>query len=149
MSQGHDVHIPKPVLLGAAVLMVSSLALAGTARVWRDTAPRPVPLEQYEVSFEDRSDGAVVMFDAKTGREVKVLAPGGSGFVRGVLRGMFRQRKLESLGREARFLLAREADGQLSLEDPQTGRRVTLDVFGPTNTEAFAELLAALRQERS
>jgi putative photosynthetic complex assembly protein len=79
---------------------------------------------------------------------VATIAPETNGFVRGVLRGMFRTRKLESLGHDARFRLAREADGRLTLQDPQTGRQVELDSFGPTNSAAFADLLVAGRRVR-
>lgn len=145
MSEG-TVDVPRPVLVGVGVLMIVALVLAGTARAWRDTAPPPAPLEVYEVTFEDRPDGTLLMREARTGREARVLPPGGSSFVRGVLRGMFRARKLESLGRDARFRLAREVDGTLSLGDPQTDRRISLEGFGATNRAAFAELLDAARQ---
>jgi putative photosynthetic complex assembly protein len=56
---------------------------------------------------------------------------------------MFRSRKLESVGHEAPFTLAREADGRLTLSDKQTGRTVDLDSFGPTNLASFERVLAA------
>ena len=40
-------------------------------------------------------------------------------------------------------MLTRWADGRLSLEDRTTGRVIALDAFGPTNGEAFAQLLTA------
>ncbi len=64
-------------------------------------------------------------------------------FVRGVLRGFARERRLEHLGAGAALELTRWADGRLSLRDPVTGREVQLDSFGPTNSAAFAALLAA------
>jgi putative photosynthetic complex assembly protein len=42
-------------------------------------------------------------------------------------------------------MLTRWADGRISLEDPETGRVIELDAFGPTNGEAFAQLLTAGR----
>ena len=76
---------------------------------------------------------------------MNLVPPRSNGFVRGVLRGLFRNRKQEALGRDGLFRLSRQADGRLSIEDPQTGRRVDLDAFGATNSAAFAELLAAGR----
>ena len=63
-----------------------------------------------------------------------VVAPGTNGFLRGVLRGLARERKLERSAIEPPFRLTRWADGRLSLEDPATGRRIDdLEAFGPTN----------------
>jgi len=142
----HTQKVPKGVLLGAAALMLLTLVLAAGARVARAANPAPAlppPRAVLEVRFEDRPDGAIAMLEASSGRELSVVPPRTNGFIRGVLRGMFRNRRLESLGPDGTFRLAREADGRLSLEDEQTGRRVDLGAFGPTNSAAFAELLAA------
>ena len=150
MSHHHHTQtVPRSVLLAAAAMILLSLGLAASARrayraeSSRLTAPA---LESLEVRFEDRPDGAIAMLDAASGRELSLVPPRSNGFIRGVLRGMFRARRLESLGREGHFRLAREASGRLSLQDPQTGRRVDLDSFGPTNSAAFAQLLFAGRQ---
>ncbi len=147
MSDHHEMQeVPRGVLLGAAALVVLTLGLAASARIAHSANPPPrLPpaLAELEVRFEDRPDGAIAMLEASTGREMIVVPPRSNGFIRGVLRGMFRNRKLESLGRDGVFRLAREADGRLSLEDRQTGRRVDLGAFGPTNSDAFARLLTA------
>jgi putative photosynthetic complex assembly protein len=146
MERHHDQTVPRGALYGAAALLLLTLGLAANARREHlsaaPTAHAP-PLESVEVNFEDRADGAIAVIDAVTGREITEVPPGTNGFIRGVLRGMFRRRKLESLGHDARFVLAREADGRLTLEDPETNRRIDLDSFGPTNSTAFANLLAA------
>ena len=54
-----------------------------------------------------------------------------------------RDRRSRGVGPEAPFLLVRSTGGGLFLEDPQTGRRIGLDAFGPTNSGAFARLLDA------
>lgn len=146
MSGHHTQQVPKGVLLAAGFLVLLTLALSAGARVSNSAkppTPSAPPVAEIEVRFEDRPDGAIAMFDASTGREIKLVPPRSNGFIRGVLRGMFRSRKLESLGRDGSFRLAREADGELSLEDRQTGRRVNLGAFGSTNADAFAQLLAA------
>jgi putative photosynthetic complex assembly protein len=73
---------------------------------------------------------------------VALLAPGTNGFIRGVLRGLARERRQHNVGAEPPFRLTRWDNGHLSLEDPQTGRRIELGSFGPTNAEAFSRLLA-------
>lgn len=142
----HSQTVPRGVLLGAAGLMVLTLALAANARMSHarnPPAPPPPPVAALDVRFEDRPDGSIAMYDAATGREITEVPPRSNGFIRGVLRGMFRGRKLESLGKDGVFRLAHEADGSLTLEDKQTGRRVDLGAFGPTNSAAFVQLLAA------
>jgi putative photosynthetic complex assembly protein len=145
----HTQTVPRGVLIGAGVLVLVTLGLAAGARSLRmadGEQPLPAPLESLDVRFEDRPDGSIAVLEAASGREVRVVPPRSNGFIRGVLRGMFRERKQESVGREGLFRLARQADGRLSIEDPQTGRKLDLDAFGPTNSAAFAELLAAGRQ---
>lgn len=145
----HDISVPRGAIVGAAVLLVLSMALAGAARrqnVEAALAAVPQPaMASVELRFEDRPDGTVAALDAASGHEVAAYPPGTNGFVRGVLRGMFRTRKLESLSRDAVFRLARVADGRLVLEDRQSGHKVDLDAFGPTNTGAFAKLLEGPR----
>jgi len=127
-------------------LLAFSIAVAGlSAHHARTAAPEagsPIT-STVVVLFEDRPDGSIAVLDAVTAREVSVVPPNSNGFIRGVLRGMLRSRKLESMGRGAAFRLARHQDGRLSLEDPQTGRQVDLGSFGATNEAAFGQLLNA------
>lgn len=146
-AQTHS-SVPKPVLLGAGAMLVLSIGIAAAARQSQLAAPvvpTAPPLEVLEARFEDRPDGAISVVEASTGREVSLLPPQSNGFIRGVLRGMFRTRKLESKPREPAFRITREADGRLLLVDPETGRRVDLDSFGPSNSASFAQLLAAAK----
>lgn len=148
MSEHHHTQtVPRSVLLAAAAMIVLSLGLAASARRSHRAESRAAPaLESIEVRFADRPDGSIAMLAAHSERQLSVVPPRSNGFIRGVLRGMFRARRLESIGQKGSFRLAREADGRLSLQDPQTGRRVDLDSFGPTNSAAFAQLLTAGRQ---
>jgi putative photosynthetic complex assembly protein len=144
----HEQSVPRAAIIGAGAIMVLTIVLAVTARRARlaEHADAVAPaIESVEVRFEDRSDGSIAVIDATSGRQLTEVAPQSNNFIRGVLRGMFRGRKLESLGHDGEFRLAREADGRLTLEDAQIGRRIDLDSFGPTNSAAFATLLAASR----
>lgn len=147
----HTQTIPRGVLWAAALMITLSLGLTVGVRLYRlsrPAEPPPAVVEFIDLRFEDRPGGAIAILDATTGREVsQVAANSSNGFIRGVLRGMFRTRKLESVGNTESFRLARTADGRLSLVDPQTGRRVDLASFGPTNTAAFAQLLQAGKAE--
>ena len=149
----HHIHVqkvPRAALIGAAFLIVGSIALAASARSARLAHPEPevAPIASIDLRFEDRSDGTIAVLDANTERPLTTVAAGSNGFVRGVLRGMFRQRKIDSLGRAARFTLAREQNNRLTLTDPENHRRIELDAFGPTNTEAFAKIFADARAAR-
>lgn len=94
------------------------------------------------LTFVDRNNGAVEVDDADNGNAtIHVVPAGTNGFLRGVLRGLARARRNEHLGVEPPFTLTRWADGQMTLLDPQTGQRISLEVFGPTNARPFAQLL--------
>ena len=147
MSRSEHPHaVPRGALVAAAMLVGASILLAGLARttgVGTLSNPTSSPVESRELRFEDRPDGAVAVYAVGSDRVVDVLAPGTNGFIRSVLRGLARERKLRGIGREPGFRLTRWADGRLSIEDPSTGRSVELGAFGPANSSAFARLLSA------
>lgn len=136
---------PRRTLFGAAALVGLALVATSVVRftgIGATHNPTSVPVERRALRFEDRADGAVVVYAAEADQVVEVLT-GTNGFVRSVLRGLARDRKLQGVGREPAFELTRWADGRLSLADPSTGRSIELDAFGHTNASAFAELLTA------
>lgn len=136
---------PRKPLIAVAALIGFSLVLVTGARLSGLSAsqapPSPVS-EQVDLRFEDRADGAVTVFRAEDAELVAVLAPGSNGFVRGVLRGMARERRSRDASEAIPFRLARLADGRLTLQDLATGRVIELKAFGPDNEAAFAALLA-------
>lgn len=136
---------PRGPLIGAAVLIGSTLALVGYARytqVGRVSLPAAAPVAAVELRFQDRVDGGVDVYTADQ-RRIGELAPGTNGFARGVLRSLVRERHREKIGPEVAFRLTRWTDGRLSLDDPATHQHVDLEVFGPTNAAVFARLLMA------
>ena len=147
MSNPHvEKPIPRAALIGAGALVGLSLLLVATARLTGYGPAKPpvsAVVEARDVRFEDRSDGAVLVYSSPENRLVDTLAPGTNGFVRGVLRGLVRDRRADHIGSMPPFRLTRWADGRLSLDDPSTGRHVDLEVFGPTNAGAFADILIA------
>jgi len=138
--------LPRGAVWGAGFLVISSLLLVGIARLTGYTPAQPpvsTVVESYDLRFEDRPDGAVLIYDAAENRLTDTLEPGTNGFVRGVLRGLVRERRADKIGPQPPFRLTRWANGRLSLDDPSTGRHVDLEVFGPTNAGAFADILIA------
>jgi putative photosynthetic complex assembly protein len=138
--------MPRGALLGAAALVGVALLAALGARVGglgTTRVPPATAIEIRELRFEDRADGAVLVYRAGAAQPVEVIAPGTNGFVRGVMRGFARERKRQAVGSEPPFRLTRWSDGRLSLDDPATGRHVDLEAFGPVNSGAFARMLLA------
>jgi putative photosynthetic complex assembly protein len=137
--------LPYGAVQGAGLLVGMALLLVIGARLLHlhaATANLVQPVRVMHLTFVDRSDGAVVIGDADHGNStIHVVPPETNGFLRGVMRGLARARRNEHVGQEPPFTLTRWADGQMTLADPQTGQRISLEVFGPTNAHAFAQLL--------
>jgi putative photosynthetic complex assembly protein len=137
--------LPSGVLVGAALLVGFALIAASASRLLHWHAATNVlvePVKVLHLRFADRSDGAVEVRDAdRDDRLIHVVPAASNGFLRGVLRALTRARISEHVGHEPPFTLTRWADGQLTIADPQTGQRVSLEVFGPSNYGPFAQLL--------
>ena len=146
-----DKPFPRAALIGAACLVGLSLLLTAAARVTgleTSVVPDANRVDERFVRFIDRENGAVVVRDAETDERIEVLAPGTNGFLRAVLRGFARVRRAQGVGSVPPFALVLWDDGRLSLEDPATGRAAQLNAFGPTNLEAFSDLLYAQGESR-
>lgn len=137
-----EVFVKGPVLgAGIAILLLVGLTIAPVPTMRSPEAAGALPQREREFRAADRSDGAVVLTDARTGREVLVVAPGEDGFMRGTLRGLARDRRMRDIGAEMPFRLVVWNDGRMTLDDTATGRRLDLLAFGQTQAEAFARLL--------
>ena len=148
MAQSSEEKMPRAVIRGAGILVISSLLIVAVARLTGYSPAKPpvsTVVESYDLRFEDRPDGAVLIYDASDAdvQPAVTLAPGTNGFVRGVLRGLVRDRRADRIGPTPPFKLTHWADGRLSLDDPSTGRHVDLEVFGLTNAGAFADILTS------
>jgi putative photosynthetic complex assembly protein len=136
--------LPRSVLVGLAALVLVALAAVSVVRLSGVDihAPDAAAVTTRALRFEDRPDGSIAVTDATTALPVATIT-GQSGFVRGTLRGLARERKRSGLGQEQPFQLIGRADGRLTLHDPATGRSVDLESFGPVNAAEFARLLDA------
>lgn len=155
MSQAHshDNIVSTPALIAAGALVAFTLTMTATVKLgWmeREAVPNAVraeagvaPAVRRSLRFADGADGSVQITDAITGQLVSTIAAGAEqgGFIRGVLRGLARERHLHGIGAEPPFILTRWSDGSLSLVDQGTGRSVDLGGFGSDNSAAFAALL--------
>ena len=146
----HEPIVPKGGVFAAAALVIFALAAVTTVRLTGVGATHmtlPAVLESRDFRFEDGRNGAVLVYDASNRQLVDTLAPGSNGFIRVVLRGLARERKLGDIGAQPPFRLTRFVNGQITLTDTSTGKQIDLDAFGSTNTEAFARLMT-LRSAR-
>ncbi len=160
MSEIDDKPFPLAPLLGAGVLIAGVIALAAGPKLGylppiatassERVVHHVVVVETRSLRFTDRADGALVIDDVGRGTTAAVLPHGvNNGFIRGVLRGMARDRKLREVGKAAPFTLTLFSDDALTLTDPSTGRNIELGSFGPTNKQSFAELLLTHRPPAS
>lgn len=149
-GHAHDNIAPAAALRFAFALVLLSLALVASARVGLWT-PDPTAAQQRAstaitpaaerfLRFEDR-EGNVVVTDAGTGERLATIGQENSGFIRGVMRGLARERRMHGEGATTPFRLALWPDGALTLTDPTTGRVIELNSFGPDNRGAFARFL--------
>lgn len=142
--------LPRSVLLGAGALVAASLlavSLGRSMEVGTLRTPEAEPAQSRDLLFEDRSDGAILVYDSGSDRPMEVLEPGTYGFVRGVMRMVARERRIQGSDRSHPVRLTLWDDGRLTLEDPTTAYQVALEAFGPTNAGAFARLLVAPQAE--
>jgi putative photosynthetic complex assembly protein len=139
-----DNPLPTGPILGAGVLVAFALAAVLAVRLGgfgASQADDAAAIATRELRFADQADGSIAVYDAQTRRQIDVVLPGTSGFLRGTLRGLARERRRSDIGQEPPFQLVARADGRLTLIDPATGRRIDLESFGPANTDAFARYL--------
>ena len=153
MSAQAQPALPRFALYGVmglvgSVLLVTGLVPLGvldrprSAQVKRDDAGVRAAVT-HDLRFFDRPDGAVVVEDASGTRPDIIIAPKTEqGFIRGVMRGLARERKMNGIGMTPPFQLTLWQNGRLSLRDSATGRIIELDSFGISNREAFEKLLS-------
>lgn len=141
-ARSHEAPIGRAPLLAVGALLALTLfgaaavRLTGTTPVMPDTGV----VASRSLRFEDRPDGSVAVISAKSGLELQRIE-GESGFVRGALRGLARERRRQGLGPEQPFVLNAHADGRITLLDPATERRIDLASFGAINPQPFVAML--------
>lgn len=125
-------------LYGMLAVVLISLSLVTAARffdIGGEKVQRASLVESHQWRFEDRADGAILIFDAQSNRQVQILAPNTNAFFRTVMRALARDRMTKEIGQVQPFTLKRYADGLVTIEDPMTGRVINLEAFGPDNMQ--------------
>ncbi len=140
---------PRLALLSAGALVAVSLIGTAAVRLVKNApldAPTAMSSEAASVAsldlrFQDEPDGSVRITRAADGGLAGTVHPDEGGFIRGVMRGLARDRISRHIGENPPFRLALSADGQLTLFDTATGRLIDLESFGEGNRASFFELL--------
>lgn len=151
-GHSHDNTVPRAALIGAAGCVIITLLLTGAVSI--GLLPGPVTMDQSrqssrvtalasrDLQFLDQKDGSVQIRDVTKGSIATTITPGSeSGFIRGVMRGIARDRMLRGLSFEQPFRVTLWSNQQLSIKDLATGRIIELNGFGNTNRMAFLTLL--------
>jgi putative photosynthetic complex assembly protein len=138
---------PTIALYAAGVIIAIAIGAAAFSRYQaRQNPVDPAVMQEpvaasIDLHFYDQADGSVAVKEAQTGRLVATLGNGEDAFIRAVIRGYVRDRRIRKLDDKAPFRLYRLVDTRLVIEDTATHRRVNLRGFGPTQQAAFARLL--------
>ncbi len=150
MSGHHDDDrtLPRWLLLAVAGL-IGFAVLSASLHRWQHL-PETVdnnerPAASRDLRFVDVGGGVVSIHEWPEGHHVATLDAGTENFIRGVLRGLARERRALGLDHEQPFRIARFEDGRVTLEDLATGRVLFLNAFGVTNVAAFNNLIDAGR----
>ena len=131
-------------LLAVGGLVMFALVAVTTSRLTGVGDTRmtlPAAVESRDLQFADGQGGTVLVYDAKDRQLIDTIAPGTNGFVRVVLRGLARERKLGDIGQEPPFRLTRHANGQMMLTDTSSNKQVDLAAFGAANAQSFTRLM--------
>ena len=153
MTVAQSETFPRGALLATGAMLLVAVGGTAAVRLARIASPpapmvAPAAVASADLRFADRPDGSILVTQAAGGATVASLAPGTNGFVRGVMRGMARDRMSRGLGPATPFRVSRDAAGALWLQDLATRRLVDLEAFGGDNRAAFAAFLPGSRVAR-
>ncbi len=144
MSESRWEVVHRRALAGAITVVCLTVALVGVARLTgagRFYEPSAEPVATAQLLFVDEADGVVAVHDAATGARLIEYGEDEGVFVRSVMRGVARQRRMRGEGGQTPVELSRLSDGQLWLIDPVSDMSLYLGAYGRDNHRAFADIL--------
>lgn len=136
--------VHRRALFAAITVVCATVVLVGIARltgVGSFYKPEAEAVATAQLLFTDEADGVVAVYLAESGERLIEYGEDEGGFVRVVMRGVARQRRMMGEGSTTPVELSRMRDGQLWLIDPVSGRQFYLGAFGQDNFAAFDEIL--------
>jgi len=157
LSSMDDRPFPKAALIGAGLLIVTTVVGVGTIQLQKHWSHLPlsqpmmtsaVPVQVRDLRFVDLQDGVAIygghvrVFDARTGAELPQLRER-DGFVRAILNSLAFERTRRGIEAAPIFELVRWSDNRLTMTDKVTGSQISLGDFGPGNKSVFLRFLPA------
>lgn len=131
--------------LAAMVLIIGGMRLSGVAPVGQVNLG--VAEQTLVLRVEDGMQGDVHVFNAGTGTLLKTFHRAEGSFFRATLRALVNDRRRKGVQIEGDFRLERHTGGQLYLIDGVTGKRLTLNAYGPDNSAVFAAFMSNQKGE--
>jgi putative photosynthetic complex assembly protein len=136
-----------PIALALAAVIVM-IGIARNNGMQPETSlPQDAPVAQRLLRFEDAAHGNVIVRDAETGAVIHQFASGEGAFVRATLRALVNDRKKKGITKTDDFRLEAHKGPQLFLIDKASGRTISLNAFGPSNTAVFAAFMSNKKGE--
>lgn len=139
----------KRLLLALALAAAAGASALALSRHESDNAQARLQspiVAEVRLAFEDKAGGYVIVSDADSHKQLAAFEPGNGAFVRGVMRGLVRERRMDEDSSRAPFVLSQRRDGSVWLQDEVTGRIVALNAFGSVNAAQFATFIAKDRR---
>jgi putative photosynthetic complex assembly protein len=137
---------PRWFLIGIGALLLATVGFAAFGRLTgygiTRVAETPI-LGSVDIWYEDQDNKTMLVRRVSDNAILEVLPADGGGFMRGVVRSLFRQRLLANKERTLPFRLAQREDRKYFILDMSTGTKIELDGFGPSNTLSIARILEA------
>lgn len=131
--------------LAVMVLVIGALRLTGVAPVGQ--VENGVVEASLVLRVEDGTQGDVHVFNAETGTLLQTYHRTEGSFFRATLRALVNDRRRKGAQIEGDFRLERHTGGQLYLIDGVTGKRLTLNAYGPDNSAVFAAFMSNQKGE--
>lgn len=131
---------PLSMLLSAASMVAVAIVAATTAQLTGlgathiDASP---PTKVRDLLFTELSGGAIGVADPVTKQQIEVIPAGKDGFIGVVVHGFARERFIAGRRADAPLRLVLATSGRARIEDPETGKIVSVGAFGPDNARAF------------
>jgi putative photosynthetic complex assembly protein len=142
---------PRWLLIGIGALLIATVGFVALARLtgFGITKVNETPiLGSVDIWFEDQDNKTMLVRRFADNAVLEVLPADGGGFIRGVVRSLFRQRLVANQERTLPFRLSQRQDQKFFILDMSTGAKMELDGFGPSNTLSIARVLeAGLKKE--
>jgi len=129
------------IVLAGIVFLVANTIQSGKSETQADASV----IAKKTLFFRDLPDGSVGVVSASSGKMIAQVE-GQAGFVRGILRALARERRIQQITSDDAFELMSRSDGRLTLVDLATGNRIDLESFGRDNAAQFAAFLNSAGQ---